>query len=70
MDVHIYNTFLSGIYYWSLHPIMKSQKHKGLSPKAELPQEGISFRTQFSSLGIFINKKVRFQKNQGLVYNF
>ena len=25
--------------------------------KAELPQEGISFRTQFPSLGIFINKK-------------
>ena len=26
--------------------------------KAELPQEDILFRTQFSSLGIFINKKV------------
>ena len=25
--------------------------------KAELPQEGILFRTQFSSLEIFINKK-------------
>jgi hypothetical protein len=32
-------------------------------PKAELPQEGILFRTQFSSLGIFINKKVGFLKN-------
>ena len=31
--------------------------------KAELPQEGILFRTQFHSLGIFINKKVGFQKN-------
>ena len=40
-------------------------------PKAELPQEGISFRAQFASLGIFINKKVVFLKNQGhLVYNF
>ena len=31
--------------------------------KAELPQEGISFHTQFPSLGIFINKKVGFRKN-------
>ena len=31
--------------------------------KAELPQEGIFFRTQFSSLGIFIFKKVGNQKN-------
>ena len=31
--------------------------------KAELPQEGILFCTQFPSLGIFINKKVGFQKN-------
>jgi hypothetical protein len=31
--------------------------------KAELPQEGILFRTQFPSLGIFINKKVGFRKN-------
>jgi hypothetical protein len=39
--------------------------------KAELPQEGILFRTQFPSLGIFIKKKVGFQKNQGhQVYNF
>ena len=30
--------------------------------KAELPQVGIFFRTQFPSLGIFINKKVGFQK--------
>ena len=31
--------------------------------KAELPKEGILFRTQFPSLGIFINKKVGFRKN-------
>ena len=31
--------------------------------KAELPQEGILFRTQFPSLGMFINKKVGFRKN-------
>ena len=31
--------------------------------KAELPQKGILFRTQFPPLGIFINKKVGFQKN-------
>ena len=31
--------------------------------KAELPQEGILFRTQFSSLGNFINEKVGFRKN-------
>ena len=30
--------------------------------KAELPQEGIFFCTQFSSLGIFIIKKVGFRK--------
>ena len=31
--------------------------------KAEFPQEGILFRTQFPSKGIFINKKVGFRKN-------
>jgi hypothetical protein len=31
--------------------------------KAELPQEGILFHAQFSSLGIFINKKVGVRKN-------
>ena len=31
-----------------------------LVSKAELPQEGILFCTQFPSLGIFINKKVGF----------
>ena len=31
--------------------------------KAELLQVGILFGTQFSSLGIFINKKVGFRKN-------
>jgi hypothetical protein len=30
--------------------------------KAELQQEGILFRTQYPSLGIFINKKVGFRK--------
>ena len=35
------------------------QKHN----KAELPQEGIIFCTQFPSLGIFISKKVGFRKN-------
>ena len=34
-----------------------------ITTKAELPQEGILFRTQFSSLGIFINKKVGIQRN-------
>ena len=33
------------------------------SDKAELLQEGILFGTQFTSLGIFINKKVGFRKN-------
>ena len=33
------------------------------STKAELPLEGIIFRTQFPSLGIFINKKVGNRKN-------
>ena len=32
-------------------------------PKAELPQEGILFSTQFPSLGIYINKKAGFRKN-------
>jgi len=32
--------------------------------KAKLPQEGNIYHTQFSSLGIFINKKVeKFKKN-------
>ena len=31
--------------------------------KNKLPKEGILFRAQFSSQGIFINKKVGFQKN-------
>ena len=31
--------------------------------KAELLQEGILFRTQFPSLGIFINEKVGTSKN-------
>ena len=36
-----------------------------MASKAELPQKGILFRTQFPSLGIFINKKVGFRKNYG-----
>ena len=32
--------------------------------KAELPREGILFCTQFPSLGIFIDKKVGFQKTK------
>ena len=31
--------------------------------KAESPQEGILFCTQFSSLGIFINKKIGNRQN-------
>ena len=31
--------------------------------KAKLPQEGILFRNQFPSLGLFINKKIGFRKN-------
>jgi hypothetical protein len=39
--------------------------------KAELPQEGILFCTQFPSLGIFVNKEVGFRKNlDHLAYNF
>ena len=33
------------------------------TPKAELKKQGISFHTEFPSLGIFINKKVGFRKN-------
>ena len=40
----------------SIFPILKTIK-------AELPQEGILFRTQFPSLGIFNYKKVGFRKN-------
>ena len=32
--------------------------------KAELPQEGILFCTQFPSLEIFVNKKLGFQKTK------
>ena len=32
--------------------------------KAELPLEGIFFPTQFSSLGIFINKKLEIDKTK------
>ena len=34
------------------------------SAKAELPQEGILFCTQFPSLGIFINKMLDFEKTK------
>ena len=42
--------------------LQAEQMHK-MTTKAELPQEGILFCTQFPSLGIFIDKKVGFQKN-------
>ena len=35
-----------------------------VTSKAELLQEGILFRTQFPTLGIFINKKVGFPKKK------
>ena len=38
--------------------LQAEKRHKMTSSKAELLQEGILFRTQFPSLGIFINKKV------------
>ena len=51
--------------------MVPSEVHKQETDKAELPQEGILFHTQFPSLGIFINKKVRYRKNwEHLVYNF
>ena len=42
---------------------ISSEKATNFCNKAELPLEGISFCTQFPSLGIFINKKVGFRKN-------
>ena len=33
-----------------------------LVSKAELPQEGISFRTKFPSMTIFLIRKIGFQK--------
>ena len=36
--------------------------------KAELPLEGIFFRTQFSSLGIFIKKKLEIKKTKTTWY--
>ena len=50
----------------SLKKIRRKIKNKVriiIFSKAELPQEVILFRTQFPSLGIFINKKVGFRKN-------
>ena len=44
----------------------KSKSGDSLKPvhsKAELSQEGTFFRTQFPSLGIFVNKKVGNPKN-------
>ena len=40
-----------------------SSGNKHFCTKAELPQVGILFVTQFPSLGIFISKKVGFWKN-------
>jgi hypothetical protein len=36
--------------------------------KAELSQEGISFCTQFPSLGVLINKKLENEKNKTTYY--
>ena len=36
--------------------------------KAELPQVGIFFHTQFPSLGIFICKKFGFRKNKKCIF--
>ena len=45
----------------SIEPVNCGNKeHKWYFAKAELLQVGILFGTQFSSLGIFINKKVGF----------
>ena len=44
-----------------------------VNTKAELPQEGILFHTQFPSLGFFFNKKVGFRKKQdhiAIAHNF
>ena len=48
-NIHTHNLFVFCSYYYCKLPIFA---------KAELPLEGIFFRTQFSSQGIFINKKV------------
>ena len=49
-----------------MHFGLKAKNHKYRSErnfdKAELPKVGIFFRTQFPSLGIFINNKVGNQK--------
>ena len=47
---------------YCLKKVPKIRNHSK-STKAELPQVGISFCTQFPSLGIFTNKKVGFRKN-------
>ena len=69
----IYISLVTSTLILILHPkIIWMAKHQGASwfhlalnntTKAELPQEGILFCTQFPSLGIFINKKVGFWKN-------
>ena len=38
------------------------------SGKAELPKEGILFHTQLPSLGIFIDKKLDFEKTKTTLY--
>ena len=63
-----------GIGTWGLFPTKFWQFYKpcsnamgdSLNPphtKAELPKVGISFCTQFPSLGIFVNKKVGNRRN-------
>ena len=49
--------------YNFLFPCDFTYIEKSKTYKAELAQEGILFRTQFPSMGIFINKKVGFRKN-------
>ena len=56
--------FYSSVFYCCSLMFMCSESlTKSPNSKAELPQVGILFGTQFSSLGIFISKKVGFRKN-------
>ena len=49
--------------YNFLFPCDFTYIEKSKTYKAELAQEGILFRTQFPSMGFFINKKVGFRRN-------
>ena len=48
---------------YTLKHVTKQDMFLFATTKAEFLQEGILFGTQFSSLGIFIDKKVEFRKN-------